>query len=126
MFEGIFIKSTSIIQIEKDDRTPTTAFFIPRKGPEALFTRYSIAYEFLRQGDLVEAEKHFNILKENDPDYVGLYYHLGKLHVMQESYDRAVTIYEEGLKVAEKVGDTHAHSELVRARQQAQDELEEW
>ena len=101
-------------------------FSFLEKAPEDSFTRYSIAYEYLRQGDLIEAEKHFLTLKNNDPDYVGLYYHLGKLYAMQENHEQAVSIYDEGLEVAARVGDSHAHGELMRARQQAQDELEDW
>lgn len=101
-------------------------FAFLEKAPQDSFTRYSIAYEYMRLGDWSEAEKHFLQLRKDDPDYVGLYYHLGKLYAQQENFEEAIKVYDQGLQTTEKVGDRHAHSELMRARQQALDELEEW
>ena len=96
------------------------------QAPEDSFTRYSIAYEYLTAGDLSQALEYFQDLRQRDPDYVGLYYHLGKTYERMEAYETALEVYDAGLAVARAQGDRHAEGELMRARQQAQDELEEW
>ncbi|MEM9983695.1 MAG: tetratricopeptide repeat protein [Bacteroidota bacterium] len=101
-------------------------FAFLEKAPQDSFTRYSIAYEYLAQGDLSKALEHFNLLKSHDPQYLGLYYHLGKVHERLEDYTQAIHVYDEGLEIARQQKDAHAEGELLRARQQAQDELEEW
>ena len=46
-------------------------------APNDSFTLYSIAYEYKKLQNYKEARQYFSRLKENDPAYVGLYYHLG-------------------------------------------------
>lgn len=94
--------------------------------PDDSFTLYSIAYEYLNQGDVDHAMEYFIRLRDVDPDYVGLYYHLGKTYERVEDFKAALEVYDEGLKIAQKQHDLHAFQELQRARQQALDELEEW
>lgn len=94
--------------------------------PDDSFTLYSIAYEYLNQGDVERALEYFTRLRNIDPGYVGLYYHLGKTYEQLDDFEEALDVYEAGLKVAQKQHDLHAFQELQRARQQALDELEEW
>ena len=49
-------------------------------------------------------------------DYVGLYYHLGALHVAMEEPQKGMMVYEEGIEVAKKLNDHHALSELMNAK----------
>lgn len=96
------------------------------KSPEDSFNLYSVAYEYLQRGAYEEAEKYFLRLKELHPDYVGLYYHLGKIYVQKSNFEKALKVFEEGKKQAQKARDRHAEGELDRAIQQVRDELEDW
>jgi tetratricopeptide (TPR) repeat protein len=58
------------------------------------------------------ARELFEQLLERNPDYVGSYYHLGKLHERLGDESKAIAVYEKGMEVAKKLSDNHALSEL--------------
>jgi tetratricopeptide (TPR) repeat protein len=80
--------------------------------PDDSFLIYAVAKEYEKSGDLEKAIALLNTLREKDPEYVGLYYHLGQLYEEIENGDQALKIYEEGLAIAKKLKDFHALSEL--------------
>ena len=49
------------------------------------------------------------------PDYVGTYYHLGKLLEKHNDTARAIVIYQKGMEAARTKRDMHAFSELQGA-----------
>ena len=53
-----------------------------------------------------------NTLREKDPEYVGLYYHLGQLYEEMDEGEQALKVYEEGIAIAKNLKDFHALSEL--------------
>jgi len=85
------------------------------ESPGDSFILYSIAHEYQIQGDLAQALKYFSQLQELDPDYVGSYYHLGKVYHQLDNPEKAREIYEKGIVIANKQGDAHSASELSRA-----------
>ena len=76
------------------------------------FLLFAIAKEYESGGDLEQALLHYKKLKSADPNYVGLYYHLGKLYVRTNQPDAALETYEMGMVVAKKATDNHAFNEL--------------
>jgi len=96
------------------------------QSPQDAFNLYSVAYEYLQRGETDKAESYFLKLKKLHPDYVGLYYHLGKIYFLQFNFEEALKVYQEGKEVAQEAGDKHAEGELDRAIVQVRDELEEW
>lgn len=58
-----------------------------------------------------------------DPDYVGTYYHLGKLYEEIEEGEKALEIYQKGIEIAKKIKDQHALSELMGAKMNLEMEL---
>lgn len=84
--------------------------------PADSFTRFALATEYRKAGRAEVAEKHFRQLLEDDPDYIGTYYHLGKLLESMGSVEEAVRIYDLGIQKADTLRDTHAASELRQAR----------
>lgn len=80
------------------------------------FICFALAKEYEKEGDLVEAKKYYETLQSNNPDYVGLYYHLGKLLEAQEDPTAAFQTYKTGMTIAKKIGDQHALSELATAK----------
>ncbi|MCI4669730.1 MAG: tetratricopeptide repeat protein [Bacteroidia bacterium] len=96
------------------------------KAPQDPFNLYSVAYEYMQMGEIAKAESYFLKLRELHPDYVGLYYHLGKIYIQKSNYEEALKVLEEGKVMAKKAKDRHAEGELDRAIRQVKDELEDW
>ena len=85
-------------------------------APGDSFITFAIAKEYEKVGDADEALKHYLMIAEHDPQYVGLYYHLGKLYEERGDIPTAISTYEQGMKVAKAAGDDHAYSELAGAK----------
>lgn len=83
-----------------------------KEGSTDPFIRYAIATEHvkLKQYDL--ALEFYEDLLLNNPDYIGTYYHAGKLLELLGRKDKAISIYERGMEIAKKVKNMHAFSEL--------------
>lgn len=90
-----------------------------KKDGEDSFLRYALAKEFEKEGDFQTALHHFLILKENDPSYVGLYYHLGHLYMQLNQLETGLHIFETGMAIAQELKDFHALSELKNAHTNA-------
>lgn len=84
------------------------------------FLQHALALEYVKIGNDVEALRLFTNVIQNDPGYVGSYYHLGKLHERLGNTDKAIEVYEKGMTEAKKVKDNHSYNELLGAK----DELE--
>lgn len=91
--------------------------------PNDPFLKYALATEYLRLNNQEEALKFYLDLVENHEDYVGTYYHLGKLYEALDKKEQALETYEKGIAVARKIKDNHALSELLGVYNNLQDEL---
>jgi tetratricopeptide (TPR) repeat protein len=91
-------------------------------SPGDSFLLFAVAKEYEKEKDIKMALQYYIQLKTSDPDYVGLYYHLGKLYEQKEDFDTAVATYQTGMEVAKKQGDKHALSELAGAKLNLVDE----
>ena len=85
------------------------------ESPNDAFILFAIAKEYSINGDPNRAKSYYLRLKEAHPEYIGLYYHLGKLEQQSGSPQEAIRIFEEGMRVAKSIGDQHAWSELSAA-----------
>jgi tetratricopeptide (TPR) repeat protein len=83
--------------------------------PNDPFVLYALATEYNSQNDTEKALSYYLKLIAEHPDYVGTYYHLGKLYEKNKQLDEAVNIYKQGLICSRKKGDNHAFSELQGA-----------
>lgn len=83
--------------------------------PTDSFLQHALALELIKYGEDEEARKQFECLLENDPGYIGSYYHLAKLLERQGNEKAAISVYEEGMTRAKKAGDQHALNELRSA-----------
>ena len=96
-----------------------------KDSPNDSFIIFAIAKEFEKTGDLHQAEKQYRLIHKNEPEYVGMYYHLGKLLFNNNDLQGAWKIYSEGMQVAKQQGDQHALNELAGARLEIdEDDLE--
>lgn len=86
-----------------------------KANPDDSFSKFALALEFLKIDEIRRARRLFESIYQNDPDYVGVYYHLGKLYASVEEADKARTTFQEGIEKARSAGDQHAASELQTA-----------
>lgn len=87
-----------------------------QESPDDSFLLFAVAKEYEGQNNLEKALNYYQKLQSQDPDYVGTYYHLGKLYERFEDYQTAFFTYKQGMAIAQKVGDQHALSELAGAK----------
>ena len=86
-----------------------------KEKPGDSFVKHALALEYIKLGNDVEAGKLFITLLENDPGYIGSYYHLARLLERNDKPGEAILIYEKGKDQAKKAGDMHAYNELRSA-----------
>jgi tetratricopeptide (TPR) repeat protein len=91
--------------------------------PNDPFLKYALATEYLRLNNQEEALKFYLDLVQKHEDYVGTYYHLGKLYELRQEQENALKTYQKGIEVAKKIKDNHALSELMGVFNSLQDEL---
>jgi len=83
-----------------------------RNEPNDEFLLYALATEYLRLNDTEKALLYYEKLVNEHADYVGTYYHLGKLYEALQRKDDAIKTYEQGMKIAQNKRDHHALAEL--------------
>lgn len=79
------------------------------------FSRYALSLELIKLGQLDDARREFETVREKDPDYLATYYQLGQLYVKLGFRDLADQTFRAGIAVALKQGDGHTQSELEAA-----------
>ena len=85
-------------------------------SPNDSFLLFAVAKEYESHDQLDQALKYYLRLKQFDPKYIGLYYHLGGLYVNIQEEMLALNVYKEGIELAKSLGDFHALSELNNAK----------
>ena len=90
-----------------------------KNEPNDEFLQYALATEYLRLNETEKALDYYENLVTNHPDYVGTYYHLGKLYEALNRKEDAIITYEKGMDIARKLRDNHALSELQSVYNQA-------
>ncbi|HVM74796.1 MAG TPA: tetratricopeptide repeat protein [Candidatus Saccharimonadales bacterium] len=82
------------------------------KNPNDAFSRYGIALECVKEGDIAAAETHFRALIETNPDYVPGYQMYAQTLAQNERGEDAKAILEKGIAAAIRQGNQHARSEM--------------
>lgn len=91
--------------------------------PEEPFNRYALAMEYIGK-DTEEALKHLNILLREFTDYLATYYQAATIYAEQDEEEKAASIFEKGIELAEKQGNEKILRELKGAYQMYKDEWE--
>ena len=89
-------------------------------SPEDLFLKHALALEYIKIERDKEARLLFEEILNTNPDFVGSYYHLGKLYERCNLIEKAEAVYQNGIAAAIKCGDTHAANELRAALDDAE------
>jgi tetratricopeptide (TPR) repeat protein len=85
-------------------------------SPNEPFILFAVAKEHEGLDNKEKALEFYTKLENDCPDYVGTYYHLGKLYVELGEDQKAFSTYKKGIIEAKKVGDQHSLSELSEAK----------
>lgn len=85
------------------------------ENPKDSFLCHALALEHIKMGNDSEARKLFESVLENEPAYIGSYYHLAKLLERIGETEAAIKVYEKGMEEARRAGDDHSLSELRSA-----------
>ena len=86
------------------------------------FLQHALALEYIKIGNESEAKRLFIEILGREPNYLGSYYHLGKLLERIGEIKKAIEIYKKGIDVARAANDRHSFNELQNALEEAQDE----
>lgn len=96
-----------------------------KEHPEDSFYKFTLALEMLKIEQPAKARILFEAIKKDDPEYLGVYYHLAKLYSTLNENKKALETYKEGINVAEGQNDQHTKSELSAALLNLEIEMEE-
>ena len=90
-----------------------------KNEPNDEFLQYALATEYLHLNEADKALEYYENLVNNHPNYVGTYYHLGKLYEALNRKPDAISTYEKGMETAKAQRDNHAFSELQAVYREA-------
>lgn len=96
-----------------------------QQDPSDTFSKFALALELLKDDRVEKAQLLFEAILKQDPDYLGVYYHLGKLYQRREMYTQAKEMFSYGIQLAEKKNESRTKSELSEALIQLQFEIED-
>lgn len=97
-----------------EDRIDTLYAYL-KDDPKDPFLYYAIAMERLRREEPEAALEQFAHLVQHHPDYLGTYYHYGKLLEKLGRKEEAIDLYRAGCKVADDQRERNARRELQQA-----------
>jgi tetratricopeptide (TPR) repeat protein len=89
--------------------------------PNDSFLQHALALEYIKEGNDNEAKKLFGTVLDREPNYVGSYYHLGKLLERNNNIPEAINIYKNGMVEAKAAKDNHSYNELMGALEDLED-----
>lgn len=97
--------------MQNDSRLEQLLKFLEQE-PNDPFLQYALATEYLQNNKLETALFYYEGLVNNHQNYVGTYYHLGKLYELLGRKEDAIKIYYAGIQISKNKKDMHALSEL--------------
>jgi len=83
-----------------------------KKNPADSFSKFALALELLKRNEVSKARILFESVLKQDPQYLGVYYHLGKLYESMGLFQEAFEIYNKGMVVAKMQENLRTLSEL--------------
>jgi Tfp pilus assembly protein PilF len=89
--------------------------------PNDSFLQHALALEYIKEGNDTDARILFELILAREPNYVGSYYHLGKLLERNNNISEAIHIYAKGMMEAKAMKDNHSYNELQAAFEDLQD-----
>lgn len=84
-------------------------------SPDDLFLNYALAMELLAQNDSLAAENQLIKVLELNPEYLPVFYQLGKLSESKDRFEEAIKWYQKGISLASGQKDFKTKAELQSA-----------
>lgn len=94
-----------------------------KKNPSDSFAKFALALELMKSDEVSKAKVLFESILEQDPGYLGVYYHLGKLYEQQQLFSKAIELYRKGLALAQQQGQKRTYTELEEAIENLNSEM---
>jgi len=94
-----------------------------KENPGDSFSKFALALELQKNNQLEKALTLFESIYRNDPDYLGIYYHLGKLYQSLNRSADAGICFREGIERSGNQNDHRTLSELQDALKQLNEEI---
>lgn len=88
---------------------------ILKANPNDSFTKFALALELLKKNEVTKSRVLFESILEQEPDYLGVYFHLGKLYEQIGSSEKAKNLYTAGIDLAEEQNNQRTKLELQDA-----------
>jgi tetratricopeptide (TPR) repeat protein len=85
------------------------------KSPDDPFLKHALGLEYIKIGQEQKARQLFSEILDQDPSYIGTYYHYARLLERVGETETAKNFYERGMIAAKKANDMHAFNELKAA-----------
>jgi tetratricopeptide (TPR) repeat protein len=85
---------------------------ILEQNPDDAFARYGLAMEYSNQGATEKALTEFAKLLTVHPDYTAGYFMAAQTLVRADRPDEARKMLEDGIRSAQRTGNSHAQSEM--------------
>ncbi len=85
------------------------------QNPNDSFSRYGLAMEYAKSGDLEQAIQEYRALLAANPNYSAAYYHGGQALEKLGRLEDARQFYRQGIEAATRTGDSHTRSEIQAA-----------
>lgn len=82
--------------------------------PNDSFLLFALGKEYASAGNAEKAISYFEKLKEIDPDYIGLYYHLAATYIQGNQIEAATQTIQLGVALADRIGDAKNKAELLQ------------
>ncbi len=85
------------------------------QNPDDSRTRYMLAMELAKSGNLVGAVEHYEAILEKTPDYIPAYFHCGQTLERLDQPDDAKRVYQKGIEACARSGELKTRGELEEA-----------
>ena len=85
------------------------------QDPKNSFARYGLAMEYAKSGNYEQAISEYRALLAQDENYAAAYYHGGQALEKLGRVEDAKELYEAGLAVTKRKGDSHTYAEIEAA-----------
>jgi Tfp pilus assembly protein PilF len=86
-----------------------------KNNPEDSFSKFALALELMKQNEVSKSRVLFESILKQDPEYLGVYYHLGKLYEQIGLPGEAESLYKKGIDLARQQENSRTETELKDA-----------
>jgi len=83
--------------------------------PKNMLALYGVAMEYKNRGEFELAAKSFQDVISANPTYAAAYFHGGQTYEQLGQIEQARDIYQQGIAITSRTGDSHTRAELQGA-----------